>query len=753
MKRNSFISALILAGLLPVSAEAAVFINEGDTVTAKKVEGSERNVMLNAADATKPREIQIGLPSEDVNVYENGLPAVYSSAVHKLQYHWRSDASLGEVGLMSPSESAIRTGNIAYSVNSFNNLGQKEFKGILNYHANHYGLQQFDMNISGGIGDKWLYFGNVYQVFDPGTFDVKFDEFADRTQIYRAGLTRLFNNNKGKITLQYKYAYSRNQGNELNAAPFIYNGDGSIKEIPGFVPGLSSYGPTSGEIEYMDIMDGKMKQANLRDLADNRSHEVTLLTDYTFDNDLKWTLSMKYMNAPEANYIDFGGSTISRLDGSEGYMLNGEPYAGLVEGRRTWLHFGKVQNFLVTSELEKQIGNHGLRIGINEWFYDLDYHSSSFQWTGTVQEYPEILMTPSGDGQHSKFFGFNELSPEYTVGYENKLALYLTDNWQISPKLRFYYGGRLEYYRMSADQISHSRYSGFYIGGTAPDGTVITPARVTKDKLNYAATAQLTYNITRQFGLTADGTVATRFPRINEYAGTGPTEEQYNRVTIPLVRGGLFYKNDWIDLTSMVTYIAKTNNIDQQNLTKPGTTEGKTVLLIYDIQTLGWTTSAEIDPFKGFHLHALFTYQKPVYKNYNASVTFSDGTQMSVNANGMIVKEIPQILVELDPSYNITDDLRLWLSFRYFGKTYANLQEALYFNGRWETFGGINWKVNKNLDLGVTVVNFLNQRGVKGTISGSELITKDEAYKYAGYYMSGSYLRPFTVEFNASIKF
>lgn len=745
---------LAIATVLPATADASVFLNEKDTVkTEKKVEGSERNVMLNASDATKPREIQIGLPSEDVNVYENGLPAVYSSAVHKLQYHWRSDASLGEVGLMSPSESAIRTGNIAYSVNSFSNFGQKDFKGKLNYHANHYGLQQFDMNVSGGIGEKWLYFGNVYQIFDPGTFKVKFDEFADRTQIYRAGLTRLFNNNRGKISVLYKYAYSRNQANELNAAPFIYNGDGSIKEISGFTPGLSSYGPTSGEIEYMDIMDGKMKKANLRDLADNRSHEVTLLTDYTFDNDLKWTLNMKYMNAPEANYIDFGGSTISELDGTEGYLLNGEPYAGLIEGRRTWLHFGKVQNFLVTSELEKQIGNHGLRLGINEWFYNLDYHSSSFQWTGTVKEYPEILSTPDGKGGHTKFFGFNELSPEYTVGYENKLAIYLTDNWQISPKLNFYYGGRLEYYRMSADQISHSRYSGFHIGGIAPDGSIITPARVTKDKLNYAATAQLTYNLTKQFGFTADGTVATRFPRINEYAGTGPTDEQYNRVTIPLIRGGLFYRNSWIDLTSMVTYIAKTNNIDQQNLTKPGTTEGKTVLLIYDIQTLGWTTSAEINPFKGFHLHALFTYQKPVYRNYNANVTFSDGTQMGVNANGMIVKEIPQILVELDPSYNITDDLRLWLSFRYFGKTYANLQEALYFNGRWETFGGINWKVNKYLDLGISVVNFLNQRGVKGTISGSELITKDEAYKYAGYYMSGSYLRPFTVEFNASIKF
>ena len=102
----------------------------------KEAEEGERNVMLNASDANKPREIQIGLPSEDVNVYENGLPAVYSSAVHKLAAHWRSDSSLGEVGLLSPSESAITTGNIAYSVNSFSKLGQKNFQGIFNYRTN-----------------------------------------------------------------------------------------------------------------------------------------------------------------------------------------------------------------------------------------------------------------------------------------------------------------------------------------------------------------------------------------------------------------------------------------------------------------------------------------------------------------------------------------------------------------------------------------------------------------------------------------
>ena len=728
----------------------------GDTRTKKK-KGEERNVMLNASDANKPREIQIGLPSEDVNVYENGLPAVYSSSVHKLAAHWRSDASLGEVGLMTPSESAILTGNVAYSVNSFSNLGQKDFRGVLNYKTNHFGWQNFDLNVSGGIGDKWLYTASMYQNFDPGSFDPQFTDYSDRTQLYHAGLTRLFD--KGKLTLKYKFSKSQALGSMVNAAPFIYVGDGSVKELAGFKLGTSSYAPAGGTFTYMDILDGKMKTGRFGDFTGNKAHELALLYDYRFADGTEWSLHAKYMNAPEANYVDFGGSTISRATAADNLLLeNGSAYEGLVEGRRTWLHFGKVQNALLTTELKKQMGNHGVRLGLNEWFYHLDYHSSSFQWTATATETPEILTCTDGTGS-SKYRGFNELSPEYTKGYENKLALYFTDNWQVSPKFRLLYGGRLEYYRMSADQIPYARYAGFHIGDTHTytdsegntQTVTIEPHRVVKDKLNYAATVQATYNLTRQFGLTADATVATRFPKISDYAGTGPTEAQYKRVSIPLLRGGVFFKNDWIDVTSMITYISKTNNIDQQNVTKPGTTQSKTTLLIYNIQTLGWTTSAEIDPFKGFHLHALFTYQKPTYDNYFIKSPFEGVPDL--NANGNIVKEIPQILAEIDPSYQITPDLRLWLSFRYFGKTYANLTDALYFKGRWETFGGVNWTVNKHLTLGASVVNFLNQKGASGTINGTELLGKEEAAKYNNYTMSGNYLRPFTLELSASIKF
>ncbi len=724
---------------------------------AKKKKGEERNVMLNASDANKPREIQIGLPSEDVNVYENGLPAVYSSSVHKLSAHWRSDASLGEVGLMTPSESAILTGNVAYSVSSFSKLGQKDFRGVLNYKTNHFGWQNFDLNVSGGIGDKWLYTASMYQNFDPGSFDPQFTDYSDRTQLYHAGLTRLFR--KGKLTLKYKFAKSQALGSMVNAAPFIYVGDGSVKELPGFKLGTSSYAPAGGTFTYMDILDGRMKTGRFGDFTGNKSHELALLYDYRFDNGTEWSVNAKYMNAPEANYVDFGGSTISRVTAADNLLLeDGTAYEGLVEGRRTWLHFGKVQNALLTTELKRQLGNHGMRLGLNEWFYHLDYHSSSFQWTATATKTPEILTRPEATGD-TKYHGFNELSPEYTKGYENKLALYFTDNWQVSPRFRLLYGGRLEYYRMSADQIPYARYAGFHIGDTHTytDGegnqqtVTIEPHRVVKDKLNYAATVQATYNLTSHFGLTADATVATRFPKISDYAGTGPTEEQYKRVTIPLLRGGVFFKNNWLDVTSMITYISKSNNIDQQNVTKPGTTQSKTTLLIYNIHTLGWTTAAEIDPFKGFHLHALFTYQKPTYDNYFIKSPFEGVPDL--NANGNIVKEIPQILAEIDPSYQITPDLRLWLSFRYFGKTYANLTDALYFKGRWETFGGVNWTVNKHLTLGASVVNFLNQKGASGTINGTELLGKEEAAKYNNYTMSGNYLRPFTFELSASIKF
>ena len=146
--------------------------------------------MLNAASANGPREIQIGLPSADVNVLENGLPVTYATNPHSVNTIWRGDASLSHQGLLKISETAITTGNIGYAVNSFTRLGQEGFNGLLNYKTNHFGLQEISLNLNGSLGQGWYYSGNIYQDFDPGTFKIKSSQYQDRTQIYKEAITK-----------------------------------------------------------------------------------------------------------------------------------------------------------------------------------------------------------------------------------------------------------------------------------------------------------------------------------------------------------------------------------------------------------------------------------------------------------------------------------------------------------------------------------------------------------------------------------
>lgn len=113
-------AALLLLGLTCGSsfAQEEKKSTEPQTENSSKEEGN-RNVMLNAASANGPREIQIGLPSADVNVLENGIPVTYATNPHSVNSLWRADASLSHVGLLKISETAITTGNIGYAVNSF----------------------------------------------------------------------------------------------------------------------------------------------------------------------------------------------------------------------------------------------------------------------------------------------------------------------------------------------------------------------------------------------------------------------------------------------------------------------------------------------------------------------------------------------------------------------------------------------------------------------------------------------------------
>ena len=130
---------------------------------------------------------------------------------HGINSMWRTDAILAHVGLQKISETAITTGNIGYAVNSFTRLGEDGFHGNLNYKANHFGQQEFSLNLRGSIANGWYYSASMYQDFDPGTFKVKSSQYQDRTQIYKLALTKRYNGNRGEFTALFLTTSKRTQ--------------------------------------------------------------------------------------------------------------------------------------------------------------------------------------------------------------------------------------------------------------------------------------------------------------------------------------------------------------------------------------------------------------------------------------------------------------------------------------------------------------------------------------------------------------
>jgi hypothetical protein len=107
-------------------------------------------------------------------------------------------------------------------------------------------------------------------------------------------------------------------------------------------------------------------------------------------------------------------------------------------------------------------------------------------------------------------------------------------------------------------------------------------------------------------------------------------------------------------------------------------------------------------------------------------------------------------MFEIDPSYS-WDKVKVWASARYYSRQYVSRTNLAYFAGHWETFAGVDWKLQNQLKLSINFVNLLWQNGSKGSIDVADTIT--DASLLQDYVMSGSYIRPFTIDFLITYSF
>lgn len=747
------LTRVLATTLLSITAFMGAMAQDALTDSTKNTSGdSNRNVLMNASSATQPRQISLGLPiSGYAYIFEDGLPVSYYNYQVYPYKSWHNGVSHESVRTMGPQDMVLKYGVITYSVDSWSKLAGDQLEGKLNYSVNHHGRHTIDANISTPLGKGWGISVGTYHNFDPGSNHLDMTKLQESAHFYKAALSKSWNEGRGKAGLIYQYSQFR-EVNE-NYGPFIFVGDGSVKEYDGFRLGIDQYRPANRTIKYLDVETGKMVEQDINDANTSKVHHVNFVMDYLWDNDLKLSIHSKFKHGQSLRSSTTLMGVSDAVSGSGYTYEDGNNYLGKVQTRRM-LHFDGLEHSWMTNAAltgKSKDQRHNWRAEVDYWLNHGGVSTSMYLFAHEAKKDPKLLLL---NGNES--FSYNSYA-EYYDGHEHKIFGLVSDEWNVNRRLWLYGGVRLEYLNvrgLAANDMNtgNARHIGFSL---ADEGVVKN--HFSDNHFNYAFIGSVRYAMLRGFGLQAEYSSAVTHSQLFHY-GTYhyPTQKG---MTTNYFRGGIFWKNQWIDLTSQITHISMSNSQERPNLShvltkdvgdlKAGMSESFTQNYFYDIATLGWLTDAVITPVKGLSVHLMFTIRDPRYKNYKITPTFSDGVTETYDFTDKTITALSKTELEIEPSYRFSK-WRVWLSARYFSKQYINKTNSLYFNGRWETFGGVDFQLNKHINFAASVVNILNQKGASGTIPAADLITDPSLYK--NYVMAGTFIRPFTFEFTTKLK-
>ncbi len=714
-----------------------------DTTNVKKAskEKSDDSLLLNAESNSKPRDINTGLPANTTGmyIYENNLPMVFYSWPEMPYTVWTADATLNSFSMITLSDMAIKNGDVGNAVACVDNLGTDKFQLRGSLSSSHFGLMKGTFNTSAPIGNKGFQFSvGGFVNRDPRTIDLGFTNYAERSNSFKVALTKRFNNGKGYISAMYKY---NDYWGTYNYALFKYKENGKIEALDNFDIGHDSYMPGDGQFYWKNPLTGEGKMYDLDNAGKTTANSFYVLGQYNFNDNLELDYNL-YYHAAKAG-MAYMYPTLS-YEGSYTY-LNGEAYEGntaqlmfasLIDAVPTYHTMGNV-------ELKGKNDKHQWTIGLNEWHYKVDnFNAQTALYYQSQEAKPsKLIMEGSGADQYGNM-SYNS-STEYHDGMENKVMLYLMDSWNVTNRFTLNAGVNFTAHHIKGNYSLEDRgvadyltdFTNFDYDWFYKKGTISGYYRIYK---NFGASAKLVYNEERGHLENFGGTVAPGL----------------KKVQTPMAQAGVYLNGKKVNLVSSLTTIKKTNYQIRKTLYNDDASESVFKTIYYDVQTLGWTTDVNFNLFKNFSLHYLLTLQNPVYKNFSFDTEWSDGSSDYYDYSDNTVTEVPKVLMEIDPSYSFLDNkARVWVSARYYSKQYENIGNAIYFAPHWETFGGVNYNVNKNLDFACSVTNILNQKGAKGSISGADLVTPDQADQYYDEIIGGTYILPFTVKFDLSFHF
>lgn len=682
-----------------------------------------------------------GIPTDGysaLSLLEDGITIQHDAGLGWLNgdQALRMDQTIQGIEVVRGGPSSIFYSNAPGAVVNFiTRRGGDHLEGSARYEVASYNSHRVDGWIGGPIGTSdWRFLvGGYYRVSD-GQRHTGYTQ--DKGGQIRATLSRKFD--RGSIMLGVKRIDER-IGNAM-VTPFINDDNGDPIGVPGFNAKRDII--AGKETRYFDFLtpDGVEKFDNgvgttikLTQLTGEFDYEIA--DGFKIENKTRYRDSYTKRNSitprTVASAADLLSSTYGKYVGagqSLGFAYtNGGGTMDLANANGNGLALLNLarsftipeDEFVTDTRLLKDVellGHHDIALGAYYAHVKETYHSNSAAIFTDVKDNASLLDAYLYDAAGNPIYQFTNggvasYGSEYNNAYgkSDTFALYASDEWKLSDKLRIDGGVRWESIKTSGAVEGKSTVNLGQSGTAADDAVLVGSGVFTPFSRKYdkaAWTLGGNYQFRPNLGAFLRVTSTFRLPSVSSFLGNAAA----NPVTqkMDFYEAGLKYSSPTFDLyLTGFNSVYKSYEISDYRQNSSGQYVLNTVY--GDTKTWGTELEGTWRPVKWFDLHANWTWQDAKFTDF--VYTNSSGQTVDYSNNRLI--RVPEHSFRITPGVNLLDNrLRVEADFAYYGQRYAEVANQISLPAYSTIDLNAKFDVTDRLSLNLYVNNLTNTIGL-----------------------------------------
>lgn len=709
-----------------------------------------------------------GIPRDgysSISLQENGLAVQHDGGLGYLNadQSFRLDETVERVEVVRGGPAAIFASNAPGGVANF--ITRKSYdaqEAVLKYEAGDYHHNRIDGYYGQPIGeDMFIGVGGFYRqndgIRDPGYTSNEGGQL-------RISAGKRFDN--GELFLDLKHI--DDQVAFLLPIPLTFGGDGEVEGVPGFDP---NYGTLAGpEVEHNTYRN--LGNGYDFDLSEGTHTELTQFTatlnfavgQWNLHNSFRYRTSDILRNglfptggieAAEdrlasyreqlagslpagsdleiryANHPDLAFDTANNA--GNGLVLNGNLLSVQVPLDEV------INDFRLTRAFEVGAQTHDIALGV--YYADYDYEFVRYMATAMfeVRDQARLLdMVAVNNGNdvlnvtESGILRYGSLY-DNVEGEGETIALYASDEWQVTDALRVDAGLRYEMIDLGGSvegktvvdlQQSDSLADDQFITGNG----VFSPIDEEYDELAWTLGAN--YQFTDRFGVFVRYTDSFRTPNASDYNGD-PSRTDLKVEPIRMAESGIKWASDRVEVYATAFYTEFENIRFTDNVFDNDSNSYTSRTAYGDTRTLGLELETYSDFNQYLDLSLALTYQDPEYNTFEFT-ELQDGQPVRVDFGGNQLIRVPELSLRAVPGVNLLDGrLRAELQLEYFDDRYADVANSVELPDYLTVGAALRYQVTNNLSLQVNGKNLTNEIGLtEGNPRAGQFISGDAGAEF-----------------------